>query len=86
MSEKLFSEGTYVSNPRMPEWGTGKVLEIRDGGNVRVFFETGGEKIMPAASILPTASQEKHPLLEQISNTTKISKVKSTQAKKKPAV
>jgi hypothetical protein len=85
MAEKLFPEGAYVSNPRMPDWGIGKVLELRDGGNVRVFFENAGERIMPPANMSPASGQGDHPLLNEIGSTTKLTKVKATHAKpKKP--
>ena len=85
MSDNLFQEGSYVTNPRMPDWGTGKVMELRDGGNVRVFFETAGEKIMPPANMSPASPRGDHQLLNQLSSTTKVSKVKSSSAKvKKP--
>lgn len=83
MSDTLFLEGAYVSNPRMPDWGLGKVLERRDGGNVRVFFEGAGEKIMPPANIHPATSRGDHPLLTDVSGTTKITKAKSTRIRAK---
>ncbi len=83
MSDKPFLEGAYVSNPRMPDWGIGKILEMRDGGNARVFFETAGEKIMPPGNIAHASAQGDHPLLKDISAATKISKGKATQAKPK---
>jgi len=86
MSAILFSVGAYVSNPRMPAWGIGKVLELRDGGNTRVFFETAGEKIMPHANMSPASAQGDHPLLADIGSATKVSKVKPTRAKPKKAV
>jgi hypothetical protein len=86
MSGKIFSEGTYVTNPRMPDWGMGKILELRDGGNARVFFETAGERIMAPANLTLETAHGDYPLLNNISNVTKISKVKATQAKPKKVV
>lgn len=83
MSDKLFLEGAYVSNPKMPGWGTGKILELRDGGNVRVFFEGAGERIMPPASMSSESSRGDHPLLNEIGSTTKIPKLKASQARTK---
>lgn len=86
MSDIFFSVGAYVSNPRMPAWGLGKVLELRDGGNARVFFETAGERIMPHANMSPASAQGEHPLLADIGSATKIVKAKPTRAKAKKAV
>lgn len=83
MSETHFLEGAYVSNPRMPDWGLGKILELRDGGNVRVFFEGVGEKIMPPANIHPATSRGDHPLLTDAGGSTKPAKAKSTRIKAK---
>lgn len=83
MSDAPFLEGAYVSNPRMPDWGLGKILELRDGGNVRVFFEGAGERIMPPANILPASSRGDHPLLVDVNGTTKITKAKSTRIRAK---
>jgi hypothetical protein len=78
MSEILFCEGAYVSNPRMPDWGLGKILELRDGGNLRVFFEGAAEKIMPPGNILPATLRGEHPLLAGLVGSTKIVKAKGT--------
>ncbi len=86
MNEQRFQEGSFVTNPRMPAWGTGKVLELRDGGNVRVYFETAGERIMPPGNMSLASSRGDHPLLNDISSTTKVTKVKPSVARlKKPA-
>lgn len=82
MSDNKFREGAFVANPRMPDWGVGKILEIRDGGNLRVFFEVAGEKIMPPGNILPAAGGE-HPLLADVGANVKPAKPKSTRIRAK---
>jgi hypothetical protein len=81
--EKLFPEGSFVTNPRMPDWGTGKVLELRDGGNIRVFFEGVGEKIMPPMNMSPASSRGDHPLLKDVSSIAKPVKAKTSRLKSK---
>ena len=82
-NDKLFPEGSFVTNPKMPGWGTGKVLELRDGGNIRVYFEEVGEKIMPPMNMFPASSRGDHPLLKDVSSATKPVKAKTTRVKSK---
>jgi hypothetical protein len=42
--EFKLSKGDWVSHPRMPSWGYGKVLELIGDNKGRVFFLLAGEK------------------------------------------
>lgn len=43
-AELRLSKGDWVSHPRMPAWGYGKILELMGGNKGRVFFLLAGEK------------------------------------------
>ena len=56
----LLSKGDWVSHPRMPAWGYGKILELIGGNKGRVFFLLAGEKKMSweHAGLVPVESDE----------------------------
>lgn len=41
-----FKKGDFVTNPKVPGWGTGLVIEVRDESNVLVVFQLAGEKLV----------------------------------------
>jgi len=42
----LLKKDQYVFNPKKPEWGIGKVIEIVNQDRARVFFQYGGYRLM----------------------------------------
>ncbi|MDR3567799.1 MAG: DUF3553 domain-containing protein [Syntrophobacteraceae bacterium] len=58
--ELRLSKGSWVSHPRMPAWGYGKILELIGGNKGRVFFLLAGEKKMSweHAGLIPVESDD----------------------------
>lgn len=42
----MLNDGDKVRNPKCPEWGVGKILSVRDGDKVDVFFVDAGKKVL----------------------------------------
>lgn len=77
MSDNTLLVGSYVTNEKAPDWGVGKIVELRDGGNWRVLFEYSGVKIMPSASLASFSPPHNHPLLKNVTPATDLSGAKS---------
>lgn len=42
----MFGKGDLVRHAAMPSWGIGTVVKTMQGGNLRIRFEQGGEKLI----------------------------------------
>lgn len=72
MGSDAMDVGSFVINPQVPDWGVGKVIEIKEKGRRQVFFEYVGVKVVEPAFLSPTATPENHPVLKSIDNVTKL--------------
>lgn len=49
MGEEIFKLGGHVLNPKMPNWGIGKITEANGDGNLVVIFENSGQEVMKSS-------------------------------------
>ncbi|OIN98558.1 MAG: hypothetical protein AUJ49_13155 [Desulfovibrionaceae bacterium CG1_02_65_16] len=66
MNDQIFSVGTFVTNSKVAEWGTGKVLAMGEQDRRRVFFEFGGERLMPGGVLVAVPELVDHPLFSHL--------------------
>lgn len=64
--------GSFVTNSNAPNWGVGKVIDIKEKGRRQVFFEYVGVKVVDQNFLSPTAPPENHPVLKSIDNIKKL--------------
>ncbi|OGR36749.1 MAG: hypothetical protein A2091_11425 [Desulfuromonadales bacterium GWD2_61_12] len=60
-------QGDKVRHPKMLEWGIGKVLEVKSGGKIKVFFLNEGEKTIDQSYVQLEkidGAGAKHPILD----------------------
>ncbi len=77
MSEAPFPVGSYVTNSKVPDWGTGKVLALGDQGKRQVLFEFGGVRLMPMDVLLAASAPQRHPLFSRVDARTDVRGVRS---------
>lgn len=56
--------GSFVTNPNAPNWGVGKVIDIKEKGRRQVFFEYVGVKVVDQNFLSPTAPPREPPSFE----------------------
>jgi|GEM_PF-1111859 len=76
MSEHQFKPGVFVVNPKLLDWGTGQVVELREQGKLVVNFQNAGQKVMLSTFLSPAEAPKSGSILSP-SSTGKGKKAKN---------